>query len=215
MIYCTNCGKQIDDDSKFCSFCGAAVVENEKAEVEDNTQQNSPLWDKFVEIRDAKGEKGEKYLNFIPDATWTVMKNMRENVLDELKQAYPEEIGNLPYKDVEIILSFFSIAQRDGYIVKLSNRLLKDSRIKKAKDLTVDHLVSRWQKELDKDVEKVTEPEELNILNLISVFDIDQVLEDEKIKELPNKVIESIKTDFYKLTYWGFILALVEEKLQK
>ncbi len=215
MIYCTNCGKQIDDDSKFCPFCGAAVVENEQADVEDNTQQNSPLWDKFVEIRDAKGEKREKYLNFIPDATWTVMKNMRENVLDELKQAYPEEIGNLPYKDVEIILSFFSIAQRDGYIVKLSNRLLKDSRIKKAKDLTVDHLVSRWQRELDMDVEKVTEPEELNILNLISVFDIDQVLEDEKIKELPNKVIESIKTDFYKLTYWGFILALVEEKLQK
>lgn len=25
-MYCTNCGKQIPDDSKFCEFCGAAVL---------------------------------------------------------------------------------------------------------------------------------------------------------------------------------------------
>lgn len=215
MIFCTNCGKEIDDDSKFCPFCGAAVVENQEAESENKEEENSPLWNKFVDIRDSKDEKRTKYMNFIPDATWTVMKNMRENLLDELKQSYPDEIGGLPYKDVEIIISFFSIAQRDGYWIRLSSRLLKDSRIKKAKDLTVDQLVAKWTKELEKDIEKTTEPDELNILNIISVFDLDQVLEDEKIKELPNKVIESIKSDFYKLTYWGFLLGVAEEKLQK
>ena len=33
-MFCKNCGKEIDDDSKFCQHCGA-VIDNEKVEVEE------------------------------------------------------------------------------------------------------------------------------------------------------------------------------------
>src|SRR4051812_41755532 len=39
MIYCSNCGKGIPDDSHFCTFCGAPVprVEGDKAKPTDPT----------------------------------------------------------------------------------------------------------------------------------------------------------------------------------
>ena len=31
-MFCTSCGREIDDDSKFCSFCGEHVVGIDKGE---------------------------------------------------------------------------------------------------------------------------------------------------------------------------------------
>lgn len=39
-MYCTNCGKQIPDDSKFCEFCGAAVLPDDD---NDETQKLSVI----------------------------------------------------------------------------------------------------------------------------------------------------------------------------
>ena len=35
-MYCTSCGKAIDDDSKFCPFCGKTVI-SDNPEVKDNS----------------------------------------------------------------------------------------------------------------------------------------------------------------------------------
>jgi len=214
MIYCTNCGNEIDEDSKFCPFCGVAVVKNEESTHEE-PQEDNLLWDKFVEIRDSKDEKKTKFQNFIPDEAWILMKNMQENTLVELKEKYPDEIGNLPYKAVDLIASYFSIATLDGYWVHLAKRLLDNPRLKKAKNLKQDAISARWQKEIIKDIYKVGSPEEINILYIIDNLDIGNALEDEQIKELPNKVIEDLKSYIYRLTYWGFVLCVAEEKLQK
>ena len=32
MIFCTNCGKQLEDDAKFCSGCGKSVGQSTSAE---------------------------------------------------------------------------------------------------------------------------------------------------------------------------------------
>ena len=41
MAYCSNCGEQADDESTFCSKCGAAVSGRE-GETHDNNRQNGP-----------------------------------------------------------------------------------------------------------------------------------------------------------------------------
>lgn len=47
-MYCINCGKQIPDDSKFCSFCGAKItdstgtVSEQKIESQDSEKKNKP-----------------------------------------------------------------------------------------------------------------------------------------------------------------------------
>ena len=38
-MFCTSCGKQIDNDSSFCSFCGAKVTSS--ATTNDSTTSNN------------------------------------------------------------------------------------------------------------------------------------------------------------------------------
>lgn len=39
MIYCYNCGKELEDDAKVCPTCGAKIVEEEAVEVVEATEK--------------------------------------------------------------------------------------------------------------------------------------------------------------------------------
>lgn len=39
MIYCYNCGKELEDDAKVCPTCGAKIVEEEVVEVVEATEK--------------------------------------------------------------------------------------------------------------------------------------------------------------------------------
>ena len=39
-MFCKNCGKEIADDTKFCSFCGASQVESDTPKVETPVAKN-------------------------------------------------------------------------------------------------------------------------------------------------------------------------------
>ena len=73
-MYCNNCGKKVDEDSKFCQFCGARVdkandskpkAESEKQKEEaketETKSKVDQLWDKFAEVYDAQDKERERY----------------------------------------------------------------------------------------------------------------------------------------------------------
>ena len=38
-MYCFNCGKEIDDDSEFCPFCGTHLIEETKSTKKTKTEK--------------------------------------------------------------------------------------------------------------------------------------------------------------------------------
>ncbi len=47
-MYCDNCGKQLDDDSKYCKFCGKAISSTSQ------NSENSLSWEYCQIMRDGK-----------------------------------------------------------------------------------------------------------------------------------------------------------------
>lgn len=56
-MFCKNCGKEIADDSKFCSFCGKST-ENEKADLNDVLEDDEKETDKPKTVE----EKSKKHV---------------------------------------------------------------------------------------------------------------------------------------------------------
>ena len=53
-MICPKCGKEIDDGSVFCKFCGASLTENQEEKL---NSENEVIEDKVVE------EKGQENVN--------------------------------------------------------------------------------------------------------------------------------------------------------
>ena len=53
MAYCRNCGKEIDESAKFCSYCGTAT------DVNANTNKSFNLGEKFQEFNNTKDHTEE------------------------------------------------------------------------------------------------------------------------------------------------------------
>ena len=61
MIYCSNCGKTIPDESKFCTFCGTAIAVVDPQKPVAETHAHEPL--QTAAPNTASGTKNAFYTN--------------------------------------------------------------------------------------------------------------------------------------------------------
>lgn len=117
-MYCSNCGKDISNGQKFCSYCGATVItkskENNDEIVDKNDGKNQNLWriavlgvvvviialiGWFVVQKLSHGGKGVKDIDIVSAAEeiyedwhWAIFKQIKS-----VTMYYPRENGDEPY----------------------------------------------------------------------------------------------------------------------
>ena len=80
-MFCTNCGKNIEKDSKFCQFCGAKISGEGRENRNDNTiRSEENLWDKFVEIYSSKDEERKKFEDNSSNEVWELINRISQNL---------------------------------------------------------------------------------------------------------------------------------------
>lgn len=77
-MFCSNCGKEVRDEAKFCSFCGAKLSPQQASECTDKEGLNS--WEKL------KSYLTEKYEGFEEDKETGILKTIF-NIDDERSQS--------------------------------------------------------------------------------------------------------------------------------
>ncbi len=82
-MYCSKCGKQIDDNSKFCPYCGAQVAFAKPAEPGLNVQQKMQGFQNNEKVK-----KAQKSLN----GGWTAIKTILKNPSAEVELGTGEMI---------------------------------------------------------------------------------------------------------------------------
>ncbi len=112
---CYNCNKTIDDDSKFCQFCGGKI--EEKPQEDDNT-----LWQKFVELSfEEDKDKRQKSRNDMPSSIREIIRRFSTNMSDSLEEDN-EAILDLSYATLEDIKNSYYFLAEDGYWVYLAKK---------------------------------------------------------------------------------------------
>ncbi|WP_010424725.1 zinc ribbon domain-containing protein [Anaerophaga thermohalophila] len=127
-MYCKECGKKIDNDSKFCKFCGQAQHEKQNSNVEsplaastENWEINNigklkfPVYDYPKKLFDFKTKKEVEFANY---------RQLETNIQKKLKSNEPEEI-----KDGLSNVLFWGY-YRTGYGVVRINRFREKVTIK-------------------------------------------------------------------------------------
>ncbi|WP_016776999.1 zinc ribbon domain-containing protein [Anaerophaga thermohalophila] len=96
-MYCKKCGKKIDNDSKFCKFCGQAQNEKQNLSIEgqsaasadnweiDNIEKlKFPVYDYPKKLFDFQTNKEVEFVNYRQLET-NIQKNLRSSELEKIK----------------------------------------------------------------------------------------------------------------------------------
>src|SRR3989344_1907111 len=122
-MYCNNCGKKVDEDSKFCQFCGARVdkandskpkAESEKQKEEaketETKSKVDQLWDKFAEVYDAQDKEREKYDALSSLHIWDIIDRLSTNAFETFIADNKDELNSQPYKAIEAIKNLYLLS---------------------------------------------------------------------------------------------------------
>lgn len=206
---CNSCNKTIDDDSKFCQFCGIKI--EEKARKEGDT-----LWQQFIELSfEEDKDKRQKNRNNIPSSIREIVRRFSTNMSDSLKEEN-EAILDLSYGTLEDIKNSYYFLAEDGYWVYLAKRKLSGHKSHDLKEMDEEKLVEKWKEYFIKDSEKgkkIVDEEVAEIIISISKMQVNQLLENhEEIKKLPARIIEKIRGDLAVMPYWVYGCCLISER---
>ncbi len=82
-MYCKNCGKQIDENSKFCQFCGATVDGIGKPKAEQNQVSRKSVFDGVVHKCPNCGQVLDSFTAVCPSCGYEIQKEYGEkNAID-------------------------------------------------------------------------------------------------------------------------------------
>lgn len=90
-MICNNCGKNIEDDSLFCEFCGTKIVKNETKKNEVDAEQNN--------VEQSANEKQKSATETISDIKVKDDKNVTMSFKAENEKIVEETIQNSETKD--------------------------------------------------------------------------------------------------------------------
>ena len=211
-MICNNCKKTIDDDSKFCQFCGSKIEPNHGAE-------GNTLWQVFVGLSfETDKERRQKNRQMIPSSIREIIKRLSTNLFDSLKEEN-ELILDLPYATLEDIRNSYYFLAEDGFWVYLAKRRVSGHKAHELIDKDVEKLIKEWDKTFVKDKEegkKMVGEEILETIIASRDIQVNHLLENhEEIKKLPAKVIEKIKGDLVLMPYWVYGCCLLSERREK
>lgn len=228
-MYCNKCGKQIDEDSVFCQFCGNSVadeVTKPKSEGSSKKETNSEaekksksdlLWEKFAEVYDAAGEERDRFNALSSAHIWELLERLSSNGFESFIQENKEELNKQPYKTIETLKTVYTWTGLGGYRLWLAEALLDDKEeLNKFKSFSLDKFIDAW-KEYDFDKAFKMLSEEMGVsITRYSNFRLNSLMENAlEAKELPNATVELLKTSLLLQTLNGYHAGKIENTFRK
>lgn len=221
-MFCPNCGKNIEEDSKFCQFCGVKVSLPEvskKAKNEPVSQQTNSIWDKFVDIYNSKGEERRKYEENSSNEVWELINRISINTFESFIEEYRDALNKQPYKVIEVLKSTFQLSATGGYWFWMAEAMLKTNPLGGLKPIDFENFIGEWRKvAIDNYTEtskKLSEELMVSMSNFHN-FRMETLFESSPtIKELSNEFIEKLKSSLIMQIIWGYIIGLIESKYRK
>lgn len=77
-MYCKNCGKQIDDNSKFCQFCGTTVSGDEKPKTEASQTARKSVYEGVIHKCPNCGQILDSFTAICPSCGYEIQKEYGE-----------------------------------------------------------------------------------------------------------------------------------------
>jgi len=146
-MICNKCKKTIDDDSKFCQFCGS------KVEHTPNTKGDT-LWQAFIELSfETDKDRRQKNRQTIPSSIKEIINRLSTNLFDSLKEGN-ESILDLPYATLEDIRNSYYFLAEDGFWVYLAKRRVNGYKTHDLIDKDLDRLIEELDNIFVKDKEE-------------------------------------------------------------
>lgn len=228
-MYCNKCGKKIDKDSIFCLHCGNKVADDNteakkdsssnKEDASQGTAKKSKsdlLWDKFAEIYDAKDEARKKFDELSSDNIWELIERLYTNAFETFIQEKKEALNSQPYKVIEALKSLYLYSVLGGYRLWIAEALLNDKSLGKFKSFDIDKFVEEWKaNDFQKAMKSISD--EMGVcMTMYLEHRISNFIEvSPSIKELPNALIEELRSSITFQIINGYIAGEVENKFRK
>lgn len=225
-----NCGKQIDEDSVFCQFCGTRSLNTKTTSKKRATTAKAKglnkqtkittevsLWDKFAEVYDAKDEDRKRFNNLSSLYIWEVLDRLAVNAFESFIQSNKEELNKQPYKTIESLKTTYTWSVIGGYKLWLAEALLDNKEeLNKFKSFSLDKIIDKW-KEYDFDKALKTVSEDMgNCITRYLNFRLSSFLEAiPEAKELQNATVENLKTSLMFQILNGYYAGKIENTFRK
>lgn len=217
---CNNCNKSIDSDSKFCSYCGEQV--NKKVKTKKDTfspKNNVDLWDKFTEIYDSTGDDRKVYEDLSSYEVWELIKRISTNQFESFIQDNKDSLNKQPYKVIETLKNVYGWCTGGGYWFWMAEAMLKDENLKNLNHIELETYIKDWQSLIAQKYEEHQKeflPDLEQSMSRFFEYELNTILNSsESVKDLPNEIIERIKTDVFMLIFWGYLGGVAESKYRK
>ena len=217
---CNNCHKQIDPDSKFCSYCGEPI-NNEVKTTKSTPAPNKgvDLWDKFTEIYDSSGDERKVYEDLSSNEVWELINRISTNQFENFIQENKDSLNKLPYKVIETLKNVYGWCASGGYWFWMTEALIKDKNLKSPKHIELEPLIKEWQSLIAQKFEEHQRkflPGLEQSMSRFFEYQLNTILNSsESVKDLPNELIERIKTEVFILIFWGYLGGVAESKYRK
>jgi len=228
-MYCNNCGKQIDEDSVFCQFCGNSLADGDtrpkskassKEETKSETEKKSKsdlLWEKFAEVYDAEGEERDRFNALSSAHIWELLERLSINGFESFIQENKEQLNKQPYKTIEALKTVFTWTGLGGYRLWLAEALLDGKEeLNKFKSFSLDKFIDAWKEyAFDKASKMLSEEMGISITRY-SNFRLNSFMENApEAKELPNATVELLKTSLLLHTLNSYHAGKIENTFRK
>jgi hypothetical protein len=228
-MFCNNCGRKVDEDSKFCQFCGAKVdvAHNSKSKTESEESKEETketetkskadqLWDKFAEVYDAQDKEREKYDALSSLHIWDIVDRLSTNAFETFIAENKDELNSQPYKAIEAIKNLYLMSVLGGYRFWIAEALLNETELGKFKSFKIDDFIEEW-KEYDFDKALKSLSEEMGIcISKYVTFRVNSFMENTPtMKDISNATVEKLRSSIMWQVMSGYNAGQIESKYRK
>lgn len=220
-MFCKNCGKEIQNESKFCQYCGINIAvsnDTKEAEIIEAVVEEKNIWDEFAKIYDSSGDERTEYNDLSSNEAWELINRISKNTFENFIEENKDQLNKQPYKVLEDLEKLFKFSVVGGYWLWTAEHILKKGSNWKLKTIVLDNLINEWSEGLKKldDFTKNASQDLGEAIIRYQNFKADSFLESSpSIKELPVEFIEKIKAEVLGKILWGYFIGLSESKYVK